>query len=278
VVALGAIVIWFLLYAACRVATRPVTPGRGPATMELGPEPPALVSLLVNRYVLTEDAAESTLLDLAARKFFELRQPAGDPMQTTVHLPADPPDGSGLRAYEKQVLGRVRDLAVGGVVPVTALTFRNSGESASWNGRLRSSVIDDARASGLSRPRFGKGLQTLLFVSALAVGLVAWFAAWHHDPHGSNNVGAGIGAAVILGAIALRTRGERDTPAGREVAARWLGVQTWLRGHDQFAELPPAAVAVWDRYLSYGAALGVTRLASAVLDLEMGNRKLLWSS
>src|SRR5690606_2366899 len=44
------------------------------------------------------------------------------------------------------------------------------------------------------------------------------------------------------------------------------------------AELPPAAVAVWDRYLPYGAALGVTHTASAVLDLGMGDRKLVWSS
>jgi hypothetical protein len=35
---------------------------------------------------------------------------------------------------------------------------------------------------------------------------------------------------------------------------------------------------VWDRYLPYGAALGVTHTASAVLDLGMGDRRLVWSS
>jgi hypothetical protein len=82
----------------------------------------------------------------------------------------------------------------------------------------------------------------------------------------------------VLGGIAGRSHGERDTAAGREAAARWLGVRAWLRGHDAFGDLPPAAVAVWDRYLSYGAAVGATRLSSAVIDLGMGNRRNVWSS
>ena len=46
-----------------------------------------MVHLLVNRWTLTEDAAEATMLDLAARRFVELRQPGNDPLHTTVHLP-----------------------------------------------------------------------------------------------------------------------------------------------------------------------------------------------
>ena len=69
-----------------------------------------------------------------------------------------------------------------------------------------------------------------------------------------------------------------DKQAGREVAARWLGVKGWLRNTEAFADLPPSAVAVWDRYLSYGDALGVTRVCSAVIDLGMGDRKRVWSS
>src|SRR5439155_20434666 len=70
----------------------------------------------------------------------------------------------------------------------------------------------------------------------------------------------------------------RDTPAGREVAGRWLGLRAYLRGDESFANLPPSAVAVWDRYLSYGDAVGATRVCSAVIDLGMGNRKRVWSS
>ena len=101
---------------------------------------------------------------------------------------------------------------------------------------------------------------------------------WPKAEDDSPGVGAGLLVFFLLGLLGARPLGERDTAAGRAVAARWLGVRDWLRGHEQFAELPPAAVAVWDRYLGYGAAVGATHLASAVLDLEMGNRRLVWSS
>src|SRR4051794_12100076 len=38
----------------------------------------------------------------------------------------------------------------------------------------------------------------------------------------------------------------------------------------KLADLPPAAVAVWDRYLAYGVALGVNPVAGRALDLRAG--------
>src|SRR4051812_10729571 len=90
----GSVAVFFTGYLLCLLATRPAPPQPLPATQELGPnpEPPAVVSLLVNNWEITEDAAESTLLDLGARKFLEFRQPANDPYQTTVHVRVpDPP-------------------------------------------------------------------------------------------------------------------------------------------------------------------------------------------
>jgi len=273
---------WFLAYGLARLVTRPASPPPEPATPDLGPELPAVVSLLVNRWAITEDAAESTLLDLAARRFIELRQPGDEPMQTTVHLPAAPPDESGLRPYERRVLGRVRGLAVGGVVPLTALTFRDKSQAKSWNKRLRAEVVADARAAGLSQRRFGPVLIAMLFGLAMLAGVVTGAAAFHYgvwsEAEDNGGVGAGLVTLLVLMGITGISPGERDTPLGRQVAARWLGVRDWLRGHEQFAELPPASVMVWDRYLGYGAAVGATHLTSAVLDLGMGNRELVWSS
>jgi Predicted membrane protein (DUF2207) len=276
-----AVGLWFAAFGLARLATRPASPTPAPATPDLGDEPPAVVSLLVNRWQLTEDAAEATLLDLAARGFFELRQPGNDPRQTTIHLPAAPPDASQLRPYERRVLDRVRGLAVGGVLPLTALTFRNPDEAKAWNKRLRSQVIADARAAGLSRRRFGKRVAGLLVAAALVTGVVVGAAVYHYGQwsHREDNPGFPVGGFTFIFLAALAgAPGERDTPLGQQVAARWLGVRAWLLGHEQFDELPPAAVAVWDRYLGYGAAVGATHLASAVLDLGMGDRKLVWSS
>ncbi|MFI7080293.1 DUF2207 family protein [Micromonospora sp. NPDC049903] len=279
---LGALAGWLLLYGAVRWVTRPAAVSPAPATPDLGAESPAVVNLLVNRWSLTEDAAEATLLDLAARGFFEVRQPGDDPMQSTVHLPASPPDETGLRPYERLVLDRARGLAVDGVLPLTALTFRDETRARAWNRRLRGQVIADARAAGLSRRRFGPRVTGLLVGAALAAAVVVGLAALHlaswHPTSGNHAFIAGIAVFVLLSTLAGASPGERDTALGRQVAARWLGVRDWLRGHEQFDELPPAAVAIWDRYLGYGAAVGATRLASAVLDLGLGDRTSVWSS
>lgn len=271
-------------YAVAAVRTRPARVQPDPATPDLGEEPPAVVNLLANRWRLTCDAAESTLLDLAARRFIELRQLGDDPYDTTIHLPADldrRPTGS-LRPYERRVLHRIRKLAVGGVVPVTALTFRNDEDAKRWQKHFRREVIDDARRLGLSRRRFSTSvvstLTTLAFVTAAGVAVIL-FRVLSRSEDADPPAALGIGVAVFVGLSGLVNRaGERDTPAGRRAAARWLAVRDWLRGHEEFAALPPAAVAVWDRYLPYGAALGVTHTASAVLDLGLGDRRLLWSS
>ncbi len=283
----GSLAVFFAGYGLCLLATRPVRPQPLPATQDLGanPEPPAVVSLLVNNWEITEDAAESTLLDLGARKYLEFRQPANDPYQTTVHVQV--PDPPNLNSYERRVFDRVRGIAVGKVVPLTALTFRDSGQAAGFAKRISAEVIADARARGLSRRRFSKsvvaGLTGLAAVAAAGVTLGAallidWRSANDSDNDPRSVIGIGILVFGALLAVAGRSVGERDTPAGREVAARWLGVKTWLQNTESFRELPPSAVEVWDRYLSYGAAVGATRISSAVIDLGMGNRKLVWSS
>ncbi|TML23901.1 MAG: DUF2207 domain-containing protein [Actinobacteria bacterium] len=279
-IAAASVGVWFLLYGAALLITRPARPEPTPATQELpGTEPPAVVSLLAGYWDLSEDAAESTLIDLAARRYLEFRQPGNDPMQTTVHVRV--PDPGGLTAYERRIFDRVNGLAVGGVVPLPALTFRDQSQAAAFEKRVRAEVIADARARGLSRRRFGPAVLTLLNATAAVagVGVAAAVALASRHSHDIRGIGAaGLITFGALTALAHKGHGERDTPAGREVAARWLGVKGWLRNTEAFADLPPSAVAVWDRYLSYGAALGTTRVSSAVIDLGMGNRKRVWSS
>jgi hypothetical protein len=257
------------------------------ATPDLAEHPPAVVNLLANRWRLDEDAAEATLLDLAARGHLEIRQPGDDPAHSTLHPREAPAAGEALLPFEWRVLDRVRRAAVGGVVPLPALTFRDPKEAAGWRRRFVSEVVAHARQLNLSRRRLGKGHVTLLTVAALVPSLaialaIALSIVNSDDPDAASGWSAMIWATLILmcafGGLAGRYPGERDTPDGRLAAARWLGVRRWLEGHDRFADLPPAAVVVWDRYLAYGAALGATHVASAAMDLGMGSRRLVWSS
>jgi hypothetical protein len=273
---------WVLAYLLALLATRPARPEPAPPTQDLGPEPPAVASLLAGGWAPTEDAGEATLIDLAARHYLELRQPGNDPVQTTVHV--RDPRPAGLNRYEQIIFDRVCSLAIGGVVPLTALTFRDRAQAAGFVKRVRAAVVADCRARGLSRRRFGPTVLTVLNVLAVAagVGLAAAVlmltARQDAGPSIKGAIVAWLFGAAVLAGVGNRSLGERDTPAGRAACARWLGVRTWLRNTEAFADLPPAAVAVWDRYLAYGAALGATRVTSAAIDLGMGNRRRVWSS
>lgn len=285
-IAAGSLALFGGTFAIALLATRPPRATPLAPTPDLGAESPAVVNLLGNGWQLNEDAVEATLLDLAARRHFELRQPGSDPRQTTVHL-RDPADAqpAELTRYERRVLDRVRGLAVGGVVPISALTFRDADQEKGWEKRFRSDVIADARARGLCRRRFDAPVFTLLEIVAgiAAAGIaaaVAHWESWSDQPDDDRGmwIGAGVLAFVLLSGVVSGVGGQRHTSEGLAAAGRWLGVRAWLRGHEQFADLPPASVMVWDRYLAYGAALGVTHTTSEILDLGMADRKLVWSS
>ncbi|MFE9654436.1 DUF2207 family protein [Micromonospora sp. NPDC006431] len=283
--AVGAsLALFFGAYALMLSITRPRGIHAAPPSPDLPEEPPAVASLLGTGWQVTEDAAEATLLDLGARGYLEFRQPDNDPHHTTVHLTGTVP--TGLIAYEKRVYERVVKLAVDGVVPLTAMTFRDEKAAKSWWKALHREVVADSRVRGLSRRRFGPAIVVLLvIVAAVAAAGITYgfghFAMRTPDKRG-NDIGATIGAYVIsfalLATFAGRYNGERDTAAGRQAASRWMGVRDWLRGHEAFADLPPAAVGLWDRYLAYGAALGATRTASTVIDMGMGDRTRVWST
>jgi hypothetical protein len=289
---------WFVVLGLVMLATRPLPVSPGPASQDLqGDEPPAVVSVLANDWAVTEDAAESTLLDLAARGYLELRQPDNDPRHTTVHVTADNAQAAEqaaarqarvLRAtggpveltdYERQVLDHVSRIAVGGVVPLTALTFRDQGASARWAARFESAVIADARRRGLIRRRVPAWVATLMGVLAVVPALAFSWTAWELDHRSdARSLLTGLIPLALLSSHVGRPRGNRGTREGRQIAAGWLGLRRYLEVDKAFGALPPSAVAVWDRYLAYGDALGVTHVSRAAIDLGMANRKRVWSS
>src|SRR5262249_22586103 len=165
---------------------------------ELGPEPPAVVSLLANGWEVTEDAVESTLLDLGARKYYEFRQPGNDPAQTTIHLTPRPEDAA-LTPYEEAVYERVNGLARNGLVPLSALTLRDDRQARQWWRTVRSAIIADTSQRGLSRRRFGPGIVTVLGLVALLAGTGVGIAVFHNLRRGPTSDADPLGTALGAG-------------------------------------------------------------------------------
>ncbi|MFJ4713133.1 DUF2207 family protein [Streptomyces sp. NPDC088785] len=274
------IALWLALFGLSLLVTRNGTVTPGPATQEFGPdpEPPAVVSLLAGNWRGVEYAAAATLLDLAARGLLELRQPADDPLATTVHVTEAGRTAQDLPSYERRVLERVVSRTTEGGAPIGAIAFRDAKRAAAFHTELRKDIVAEARLRGLSRSRFAPWLASLLLLLAFVPGALFSLAAimGEHGVRAAFVVGAAPVSALCW--LLAKALGERATPRGLERAGHWAGLRAWLAGHEDFGRLPPAAVTVWDRYLAFGTALGVTSLAGRLLGFDAGDRRRVWSS
>lgn len=283
-----AAVAWLLLLAVLATISRPRRPDPAPASMEMGgDEPPAVAGMLTRGWRVGRDTVPATLIDLAARKVVAIEQVT--PERFVVRLRSGSDGGLEMTSYENQVLRHVRSLAgADGTVPCEALTTGPETESAGWRKRFDDAVRKDARNRGLSRGRWSAWMTLLLAITAAAPALLGAGAIVVAPNNKSstksddNPIGAFIGIAFLieggLMAIPGSMRAERDTPKGREAAARWLGLREYLHEDPAFADAPPAAVAVWDRYLAYGAAMGVAAGAVRALPLGAESDSEAWSS
>jgi hypothetical protein len=274
-----------LLIAALRDPRR-VQPA--PALLEpQGDEPPAVVNLITTDWGLGHEAVPGTLIDLAARHHVEIDM-VGDDTFVRVRRRRAGGDND-LTAYEWMVLDHVSDLAgrtEDGRVPAQALTTGPERSAKRWWKRFRSAVVDDARRRGVSQPRWPGRLKTALVVAALPIALTAALAGstLRDDPDDPDDspaesaLACGVTTMAALGYLAVSRSGERDTSAGRAAAARWLGLRGQLAEDPLFAAQPPAAVAIWDRILAHGTALGVAHGVVQALPLGTESEREAWSS
>jgi hypothetical protein len=270
---------WYVIVASYAFWTRPRDLPAGPPTSDLGPEPPAVVNLLVTRCELIPDAADATLLDLAARHIVELFQPGDNPADLAVRVRQTDP--TGLTPYERRVFDRVRAIAPDRFVPLEEITKQLTDGGPAWFMQLRAEVIADAVARGLVRARrFGGWMVLVSILAGMAIAGLA-LVPLQRDPlsRAENAIAAASVPGWFCGSIfvafililfaANLTRTPGQTKLGATVGSRWLGVGGFLSANRSLADLPPAAVAVWDRYLAYGVARGVNPVASRAIDLKV---------
>jgi hypothetical protein len=283
VVLAGLGVLVLVAVGAVKAAYRPRRVEAGPATTELGPEPPAVVHLVTNGWRVDSEAVPATVLDLAARRLVDIVDTGGG--NEVIELRRRAGDPGPLTPYERQVLDHLRRIAVDGVVPAAALHTGPADVSDAWWRAFRRAVVADASARGLTRPRYPASVLAALAgtLGGLVAATVALLAVLGDDDEPSP-VGWAIAAVfvvLVLGFTALGRldrQAQRDTPTGRTVAARWLGVRQAYADNGAYRELPPAAVVLHERHLAHAAALGVARVAVERLPLGAEDDRHAWSN
>jgi hypothetical protein len=161
----------------------------------------------------------------------------------------------------------------GGIVPAEALTTGPKDESKRWWRGFRNDVISESRRRGLSRDILDKSSFTALSVAAALPAILA--GIFYAD-------GVGWGywvAAILLLGVVRDLNPQQDTPDGLVAASRWLGVRTKLGEDEVFRTgTTPLAVALWDRHLAYGAALGVAGGTVRYIPMGAESDRDAWSS
>ena len=268
---------FYVLAAVAYVVRRPITPPVLAPTSDLGTENPAVANLLANGGAVTAEAVPATLLDLAARKIVAIDE-------TEPHVYAvgiNQARSGGLTPYESRVMTLLRSKASGGTVPAAALTIGEPGQARSWFRSFSAEVVREARGAGLCVPRWPPRLLTalglLVFAAFIGVGLST------NEDSDSQDLFWGITLGVTLATVAASAYLFRDTMqlvtrAGLGPQSRWLALRRYLREDELFATLPPTAVVVRERYLAYGAALGVAAAAVRAIPMGAENDRRAWSS
>jgi hypothetical protein len=277
---------WLAVLAWRWFRTFPYLPVAGPATNELGPEPPAIVNLLVHCCRVTRAALLATFADLAARGLIEIQQL--DREHFVVRLREQRLQGVQLTSYEQQMVGFIRSCATGGSAPFEALLFdEESAAEGFWN-RFRKGVLADALKRGLTRRRWAPHDYLLLgglLAAVLGLGALAMGVAHLGEGVGSGKDKLGrwdwfYAAAVVWFAAMVwigAQRSIRYSSAGTAAATRWLGVQRYLTESGAVANVPIAAVVLWEQYLSQGVALGVAHEAAHALPFATEDPESAWS-
>jgi Predicted membrane protein (DUF2207) len=259
---------WLAAAAVVYLRRRPDKPSPGPATLDLGPEPPAVANLLVHDFRVTKDAVPATLLDLAARRLVEIEE--REPGSYVCRLEKRS-DGE-LTSYEARVMELLRSRASGDVVPAEALTTGPEKESKRWWNGFQKEVVADAQRRGLCVDILDGRTFVWLIVAAAAPAAVLGVLAG-----GRAGLAYWVAAFFLLGWI-MGLHTQRETPEGLAAASRWLGVRAKLADDEAFRTQAPIAVALWERHLAYGAAFGLAPAAVRALPMGAESAHHAWSS
>lgn len=271
------------------IGTRLLTPPRILAdgeSSEIGPESPAVASLLTNGFNVTPDAAVATLLDLVARGWLRI-----EPVDDEVVVLAD---GHGthddlLTAYEQQVLNHVHKLTAGTMSGVSGAGIEVSGLRLPrrWRRRFNAAVIGDARRLGLCKRRWPY-LLLLVPAAFLASAAWQWWRSVRTGPETSVDESLLLRAVAVVLAIAIlalvrivvglgRSQAQRPSEAGHHRARDWMGLRAWMEPRG-FENASSSAARNASRAIGYAAAFGLADRARDELPVVPEDDRVAWSN
>jgi len=255
-------------------------------TSAIGPETPAVASLLANGFVVTPYAAVATLLDLVARGWLRI-EPVDD--EVVVLADGHGTQGDVLLAYEQQVLNHVHKLTAGTMSGVSGAGIEVSGLRLPkrWRRRFNAAVIAHAHRLGLTKRRWP--LPALVVPAALLA--IAGWQLWRSVRTGDESaiaesllpraLAAAVAVVVVVVArivIGLATsQAQRPTETGRERATSWMALRAWMEPRG-FEHASSSAARTATRAVGYAAGFGLAQRACDEVPVLPEDDRTAWSN
>ncbi len=229
----------------------------GEYVRDLPDDPPAVVVGLMDWGAISPAAFSATILDLAQRGFLTVAETRIDrmllPDRIDYEMTATDADRASLKAFERTALQQV--FAAGSPVMQSEIAkyarAHQSESLARWNSfkadastSLRNQKYINGRRSKPFLLNIGAAILVAL-AGIGALGLQLWVVG-----------GVALGWAAIQ--IALTPLLRQRSPEGQQRFLEWTGVRNYLRDFSQLADAPVGHLILWERYLVYAAALGVS--------------------
>ena len=250
---------WAIFLAVWLRWGREYTPANPPGEYlrELPDDPPAIVDALLRYGQVRPIALSATIVDLAQRGYLTIEEQRTDrPLwfadAVDWKLTRTDKGDEGLARFEQTVLDKL--------FQADRTTTQNEfekwckshrTEADRWWDRVRDQVKDEFKRRKYMEG--GKGwaysLNALAGVVVLAISV---FVVARGHLVGLAGIASAIGQLAATPALRRRSR------AGAQRTAEWRAVERFLRDFSDLEEAPSGHLILWERYLVYAVALGVT--------------------
>jgi uncharacterized membrane protein len=255
VIVLGIAVYGFLFL---RYGREPKTPDIGEYYRDLPDDSPAVVDTLLHWGHMRPMSFGATVIDLAQRGWLTIEEEKierallPDKKDYRFHKAPSPPQEQ-LADFEDRVMQRL--FHDGDEITQKELTdwaaAHTSGAQKWWRGFQN--AVDDA----YDRKKYQQSQRGLVFTANLATAtLVAVVGAFAMIVHAWWVGAAAIAWALLQSVLTITLR--QRTKLGAERAAQWEGVEHFLRDFSELEDAPSGHLVLWERYLVYAVALGVS--------------------
>ena len=229
----------------------------GQYVRDLPDDPPAVVVGLMHWGTISPAAFSGTILDLAQRGFLTVKEVKIDRAlladRVDYEMTATDADQSTLKGFERTALAQV--FAGGSPVMQSEIAKYSRAHQTESLARWNSFKAD--AATSLRSRKYINGHRSKPFLLNIAAALVVGLIGF-----GTIGVKAWVPGGIAIGwaglALALTPLLRQRSPEGTQRFLEWKGVQKYLHDFSQLADAPVGHLILWERYLVYAAALGVS--------------------